>query len=316
MDVVTLGETMVLFEPLQDGGRMQYSESFRKTIGGAESNVAIGLSKLGHRATWISKLGEDPFGRYVYSYLKGEGVNVDHVTFTKDKHTGVYFKETGGFNQTNIYYYRNESAASCMRPEDISEDVIAQAKYLHITGITSALSESCHQTIMHAIDIAKKSNVQIIFDPNIRQSLWSEEKYIPTLKEILKHATYFLPGKDELALLYPGMKNEEMIKEILDSGVEVIVMKNGKEGASYHTKDEDKTVSGYPNDAVRDPVGAGDAFAAGFMSGLLDHLPLEEAVRRGNLIGSMVTMIQGDCEGLPYRQEMNAFLNQTNDVKR
>src|SRR5699024_362976 len=134
--------------------------------------------------------------------------------------------------------------------------VISQAKYLHITGITSALSESCHQTIMHAIDIAKKSNVQIIFDPNIRQSLWREEKYIPTLKEILKHETYYLPGKDELALLYPGMKNEEMIKEILDSGVEVVVMKNGKEGASYHTKDEDKTVSGYPNDAVRDPVGA------------------------------------------------------------
>src|SRR5699024_7557682 len=145
---------------------------------------------------------------------------------------------------------------------------------------------------MQAIDIAKKSNVQIIFDPNIRQSLWSEEKYIPTLKEILNHASYFMPGIDELALLYLEMKYEEMIKEILDSGVEVVVMKNGKEGASYHTKDEDKTVSGYPNDAVRDPVGAGDAFAAGFMSGLLDHLPLEEAVRRGNLIGSMVTMIQ------------------------
>src|SRR5690625_1626087 len=316
MDVVTLGETMVLLEPFQEGSRMQYSENYRKTIGGAESNVAIGLSKLGHQATWISKLGQDPFGRYVYTYLKGEGVNVDYVTFDRNKRTGVYFKETGGFKQTNIYYYRNESAASYMQPEDIQKEVIAQAKYLHVSGITSALSDNCHETVMHVIELAKKANVKIVFDPNIRQSLWKEEKYIPTLKQILKHATYFLPGKDELALLYPGMKEEQIIDEILDDGVEAIIMKNGKLGASYHTRSEDKMIAGFPNDAVKDPVGAGDGFAAGFISGLLENFTLEEAVRRGNLIGSMVTMVHGDCEGLPYREEMTAFLNRTSDVQR
>jgi len=315
MDVVTLGETMVLFEPFQDG-RMQYSDNFRKSIGGAESNVAIGLSKLGHRAAWISRFGQDPFGRYIYSYLKGEGVDVDHVVFDEEYRTGVYFKETGGFNQTNIFYYRNETAASKLQPEDIAGEMIAQAKYLHISGITSALSENCHETVMHVIELAKKSNVKIIFDPNIRQSLWNEERFIPTLKQILKHATYFLPGKDELSSLYPNMEEGKIIDSILDDGVEAVILKNGKYGASYHTKKEQKIVHGFPNEKVKDPVGAGDGFAAGFTSGLLDDLSLKESVRRGNLIGSMVTMVQGDCEGLPYRGEMEAFSNQTSDVQR
>src|SRR5690625_602591 len=104
MDVITLGESMVLFEPM-DGGNLQYAPLFRKTIGGAESNLAIGLSKLGHKVSWISKLGDDPFGKYIYSFIKGEGVIVDHVQFMKEKNTAVFFKETGKYRQTNIYYY-------------------------------------------------------------------------------------------------------------------------------------------------------------------------------------------------------------------
>lgn len=315
MDVLTLGEAMVLLEPDRDG-LMQYSEKFSKSIGGAESNVAIGLSKLGHNASWISRLGQDPFGRYIYSYLKGEGVNVDNVIFDPKKSTGVYFKETGGFNSTNIYYYRNDSAASYLKPKDLSEDIISKAKYLHITGITSALSENCHQTVMKAIEIAQKFNVKIIFDPNIRKNLWSSDQYIPVLKKIIKHTDYFLPGADELQLLYPNKNKVQAIEEILNDGTNVVVVKNGKHGASYFTKLEEKNVIGYPNENVKDPVGAGDGFAAGFISGLIDELTLEKSVIRANLIGSMVTMVQGDCEGLPYRSDIKTFLNQTSDVQR
>ncbi|WP_257349808.1 sugar kinase [Pseudalkalibacillus decolorationis] len=315
MDVITLGESMVLFEP-NENGLLQYTENFKKRVGGAESNVAIGLSKLGHSVSWISRLGDDPFGRYLYSFIRGEGVHVGQVKFDSYSSTGVYFKQTGGFNQTSIYYYRKHSAASLLKPSDISEKEIAMSKFLHITGITPALSKSCHETILYATQLAKKHNVKIIFDPNIRQKLWGNIDFKPILKELIKMSNYFLPGADELNLLFPNRDIEDIITEILDFGVEAIVVKNGSAGATYYTNYEGIVVSGYPNEHVKDPVGAGDGFATGFISGLLDGLTLFDSVKRGNLIGSMVTMVHGDCEGLPFREEIIGFDKNKSDVQR
>lgn len=314
MDVVTIGESMVLFEP-NDDGIIQYAEGFKKRIGGAESNVAIGLSKLGHSVLWISRLGKDPFGKYIYSYIRGEGVNVK-VDFDSHASTGIYFKQTGGFNQTNIYYFRKDSAASLLSPSDISEEDIATARFLHITGITPALSKSCLEAIMHAIEIARKNNVKIIFDPNIRQKLWDSSVYIPVLTEILKLIDIFLPGEDELNLLFPNKDVEEIIPEILRFGVEAVIVKKGAAGATCYTAGMHKDVSGYPNENVKDPVGAGDGFAAGFISGLLEGYSMLDSINRGNLIGSMVTMVRGDCEGLPTKEELIDFEINKNDVNR
>ncbi|MBM7587436.1 2-dehydro-3-deoxygluconokinase [Bacillus pakistanensis] len=315
MDVVTVGESMVLFEP-NENGLIQYTDHFKKRIGGAESNVAIGLSKLGHSVSWISRLGDDPFGRYIYSFIRGEGVDVSQVKFDSNANTGIYFKQTGGFNQTSIYYYRQQSAASFLNHNDMKEDVISKARFLHITGITPALSQSCYETVIHAIKIARKHNVKVVFDPNIRTKLWDSSDYIPILKVILKMADFFLPGEDELKLLFPNEAPDEIIAKVLKFGVSTIIVKNGAAGATYHTKSESQHVSGYPNEHVKDPVGAGDGFAAGFISGLIEDLSLSDSVKRGNLIGSMVTMVHGDCEGLPSRQEVLGFEKKTSDVHR
>ena len=314
MDVVTIGESMVLFEPHEDG-MIQYSENFRKRVGGAESNLAIGLSKLGHSALWISRLGNDPFGKYIHSFISGEGVTVK-VNFDSHASTGIFFKQTGGFNQTKIHYFRKKSAASFLSPSDISKEDITNAKYLHITGITPALSQSCHEAVLYAIKLAKENNVKIIFDPNIRQKLWDSSVYIPVLTEILKSTDIFLPGEDELRLLFPNKEIKEIISEILDFGVEIIVVKKGAAGATYYTADVHEDVSGYPNENVKNPVGAGDGFAAGFISGLLENLSASEAIKKGNLIGSMVTMVRGDCEGLPTKEELIGFQVNSNDVQR
>jgi 2-dehydro-3-deoxygluconokinase len=315
LDVVTLGETMVLFEP-NENGLVQYTENFKKKVGGAESNVAIGLSKLGHSVSWISKLGKDPFGQYIYSVIRGEGVDVNQVKFDPHASTGIYFKQTGGFNQTNVYYYRKHSAASFLSPHDIKEENISKARFLHITGITPALSQSCYETVKYAIKLARKNNVKVVFDPNIRHKLWDSSNYIPVLKELLEMSDFFLPGFDELKLLFPNEEIEEIIPKILRFGVETIVVKNGAAGATYYTSSERKNVSGYPNEHVVDPVGAGDGFAAGFLSGLIENLSLYDSVKRGNLIGSMVTMVHGDCEGLPTREEVLGFERKTSDVQR
>lgn len=314
VDVVTIGETMVLFEPFESG-LIQYSESFRKRIGGAESNFAIGLSKLGHSALWVSRLGDDPFGRYIQSFLRGEGVNVIAKN-DKKASTGLFFKQTGGYKHASIYYFRKGSAASFLSPADIPVEKIKESKYLHVTGITPALSESAREAILYAIEVAKEHGVKVIFDPNIRQKLWDSSIYRPVLLQILAKADIFLPGEEEIKLLFPGQKLEKVIADILQMGIEIVVVKKGRQGAAYYTLAKEGHIKGYPNEYVVDPVGAGDAFAAGFISGLLNGKNIEESVDKGNLIGSMVTMVNGDCEGLPTEEDIKVFRSNESDVTR
>lgn len=314
MDVVTIGETMVLFEPCENG-LIQYAENFKKRLGGAESNFAIGLSKLGHSVLWVSRLGNDPFGRYIQSFIRGEGVNVI-VHNDEQAPTGVFFKQTGGYKQTSIYYFRKDSAASFLKPEDVPVEEIKNSKYLHVTGITPALSESAKDAIFYAIKVAKENDVKVIFDPNIRQKLWDSSRYIPVLLEILEKTDIFLPGEEEIKLLYPGQKYDDVISDILQMGIEVVVVKKGKKGAAYYTLEKEEHIKGYPNDYVVDPVGAGDGFAAGFISGLLNGNDLAASVDKGNLIGSMVTMVNGDCEGLPTEEDLKVFRTNKSDITR
>lgn len=310
-----MGETMVLFEA-NDRGLIQYDQNFYKSIGGAESNVAIGLSKLGHNSMWISKLGNDPFGKYIYNFIKGEGVDVSAVKFTDEKPTGVFFKENGKFNSTNIYYYRNQSAASLLNVDDIDEEAVKKVKYIHLTGITPALSQTCYEVVKHVMKLGKKHQIPVVFDPNIRYSLWNESEYIEVYKELLQYVDYFLPGESELKSIFPDFSEEESTNLLLAGGVKAIVIKKGINGATVYTDEGKQHIDGFPNEHVVDPVGAGDAFASGFLSGLLDGLSLNKSVERANLVGSMVTMVKGDCEGLPTKEEITGFLNEFDDVKR
>src|SRR5690625_3544698 len=168
MDVLTIGETMILFTPTDS---LKYSQYFTKSIGGAETNVAIGLSRLGHNVGWISKVGNDQFGQSITSFVRGEGVNVDNLTVDAEANTGIYFKEIINASNVNIQYYRKDSAASKLTPSDLDENYLAKSKYLFLTGITPALSDSCHQTVLKAIEIAKKNKIKVVFDPNLRRKL-------------------------------------------------------------------------------------------------------------------------------------------------
>ncbi|PLS17734.1 sugar kinase [Bacillus sp. M6-12] len=316
MDVITIGETMVLFTP-ETSGKMRYAKQFSMKFGGAESNVAIGLSRLGHDAGWISKVGNDEFGKAMTAFISGEGVDVSQVIVSADAATGVYFKEPRRADDVRVYYYRKGSAASTLTKEDLDEEYIAKAKYLHITGITPALSDSCAETIYEAIAIAKRHNVKIVFDPNLRKKLWSEEKARNTLLEIASKADIILPGVSEGKFMFGESDPVKLGSLFLEHGASTVVLKLGAEGAIYFTKDEQRTVPGFPVKQVVDPVGAGDGFAAGFISGLLDGLELNKAVKRANAVGAFVTMVNGDVEGLPERDEIESLINNSDeDVSR
>lgn len=305
-DVVALGETMVLFAPMSDGP-LRYVHQFEKRIGGAESNVCIGLAKLGRTAGWISRLGDDEFGRYVLNAIRGEGVDVSQVGWDATAPTAVYFKErraSGG----QVYYYRSGSAASFLSPSDIDPDYIRSARYLLGSGITPALSASCREALQTAVDVAKEAGVPFVFDPNLRLKLWSEEEARQVLLSFVRQADIVLPGQEEAEFL-TGEKDPSVSGRLLkEMGPEIVVVKVGAAGALVITDAEERMAPGFPVERVIDPIGAGDAFAAGFLTGLLEGLPPVEAARLGNACGAFTVTVPGDIEGFPSREEVDRLL--------
>lgn len=314
IDVFTLGETMVVFQPEQMQS-IEYVQQFPKRIGGAETNVAIGLSRLGHKVGWFSKLGEDSFGQYVYKSVRGEGVDTSSCIFTDQAATGVLFKEQLSPEDMNVYYYRKGSAASLMEPADLDEEYIAQAKILHITGITPALSDSCYRTVMEAIRIAKEYEVTIVFDPNLRLKLWAAEKAKHILNEIALHADVILPGLDEGQFMTGKEKIEDVAESLMVGQDKIIIIKVGSKGAYLHTRKEQVMVEGFQVPQIIDPVGAGDGFAAGIISGILNQDSLKQTVKRANAIGAMVMKVKGDFEGLPNSKAVENFINPVDEMK-
>jgi len=310
MDVVTLGESMVLFNPSTEGS-IKYVYQFTKSIAGAESNVAIALALLGHQVGWISQLGDDGFGHYIRSIIAGEGVDVSQVTFTSDHPTGILFKERFSYADPNVYYYRSHSAASKLTPGDLNESYIKQAKILHVTGITPALSESARKTVLAAIDIAKRNGVLVSFDPNIRLKLWDIETAKPILLDIIQKTDILFPGIDEASMLIGSSDPEDIIRTFHKMGCSLIALKLGKDGCYLSNGAKAEFVQGFPVKRVVDTVGAGDGFAAGILSGILQKKSLLECGRLANAIGALATMATGDMEGYPTRLQVQQFLGES-----
>lgn len=312
MDIITLGETMVLFTP-NKSGMLRNMDQFSAQIGGSESNVAIGLVRLGHKVGWVSRLGNDEFGWKIYQGLRGEGIDLSQVQFDENFPTGIYFKEMLNSEEVRVKYYRSNSAATQLRPSDLNEQYIASAKYLHITGITPLLSESCYETILRAIDIAQQNNVTVVFDPNIRKTLRRKKNIKEILLDIANRADIILPGKSEGEFLTGETTPENIARFFHDNGSSTVIIKLGEKGAYYSSGESEGYVPAYPVKQIVDPVGAGDGFAAGVLSGLLDGLTVVESVQRGTVLGSLVTMVQGDMEGLPDRERLERINKQSRE---
>ena len=315
MDVVTFGESMVLFGP-DSLGPLRYVQNFNKSIAGAESNVAIALAKLGHQVGWFSKLGDDEFGRYIQTTIRGEGVDVSRVIVEPLKNTGILFKERFMHSNPNVYYYRKDSAASTLRPDELDECYIKNAKILHITGITPALSEDCRKTVFKAIEIAKQNNVLVSFDPNIRLKLWTQDDAIPVLLEIAKQSDIIFPGIDEGEMLLGLTKTEDIAEGFMNLGCSVVAVKLGKEGCYIADKLHGLYIDSYKLETPQDTVGAGDGFAAGFLSGMLRKLDFGECGAYANGVGAMAVLVKGDMEGYPNFEQLMDFIGRKKTIER
>ena len=314
-EVITLGEAMVLFSP-QEPGSLKHVHSFSKRVGGAESNLAIALARLGHAVGWIGKVGRDPFGEFVLSTIRGEGVDVSQAIFADGLPTGIMFKEQAGFNETNVYYYRKESAASYLGPVNLHPEYFSTAKFLHITGITPALSGSCLETVKYALQLAKQYQIKVSLDPNVRLKLWSAEQAKSTLLSLLKQVDFCLPGQDEAYLLTGRQDPEEQADALLALGPTCVVVKLNDKRVYYKSASQAGVAPAFRVEEIVDTVGAGDGFAAGFLSGLLDGLDLPQAVQRGCAVGAFALRSKGDFEGYPTRRELDVILGRKRVIQR
>ncbi|MFB7638768.1 sugar kinase [Peribacillus butanolivorans] len=310
MDVVTIGETMLLFQPLEERPLM-YSSLYSKTIGGAESNVAIGLTRLGKQARWIGRLGKDPFGDVIKATLAGENVDISKIERDKINPTSIYFKEIYKVGEPCVYYYRKGSPSSKWGPEHVQEHWFEDAGHLHMTGITPALGEKTLDFTIACMKMAKSLGLTVSFDPNMRFKLWNEEKAKKALLELISLCDIFMPGIDEAEFLLGKGSPENLARKALQLGPQVVAMKLGAEGSLGMLKDGTTVkVSGEKVEKVVDTVGAGDAFAAGFLSiavdGLVDN-NIEKALKRGNKMGAYSIQGKGDWESLPSLVQLEGF---------
>ena len=221
MDVVGIGETMVLFSP-EANGSIRYARKFSSRCAGAETNALIGLARLGHKVGWISKIGNDELGEFVIRTIRGEGVDTSMVTQDLSAPTGIFFKGVVNEKDVRMYYYRKGSAASKMTCDNIDVQYISKAKYLYITGITPALSQSCYDSIFYAIKIAKENGVKVVFDPNIRYKLWNRTYAIETILKISSMSDIVLPGLSEGRFIFGDKDYESIAKDFIKDRKSVV----------------------------------------------------------------------------------------------
>ena len=302
-DVVTFGEAMALFAPLGEKN-IAHAPLLTKSVAGAESNLAIALSRLGKKVRWISRVGNDPFGDIILKAVAGEGVDVSLVERDETAPTGIFFRQIHAHFGPQVFYFRAGSAASKIGVHDVNETWFSGARHLHVTGITPALSDSCRDATFEAMKMARDKGLSISFDPNLRRKLWSEELARQTLLEMLPLCDLFLPGHEECEFLFGPGTTQEWTNKALSFGPQLVILKQAERGALAATKDGIIEAPPFKIASVVDPIGAGDAFAAGFLSAWLDSSPIPDCLSRANISGALATQFQGDWEGLPTLAEV------------
>lgn len=316
MDLITIGEALVIFSP-QDAGPLRFVNNFTKSIGGAEANVAIALSRLGYQTGWISALGNDEFGRYISYALQGDKVDVSQVTYNDNLPTGLLFKEHYQNANPNVYYYRNSAAITQINPAQLDNTYIQSSKIVHVTGILPALSKNCQEITFRILEQAKQNKQIISFDPNLRMKLWQDKEHAKqTLLKMVSYADIIFPGLDEAEFLLGTSDISHICNKLHNLGCKIVVLKLGKDGCLISENNQHIYVKGYPPHRFIDSVGAGDGFAAGFLAGILGKKTLQECGELANGVGSMATMVRGDSEGYPTMNQLLEFIGKTKSIER
>ncbi|PFG32355.1 sugar kinase [Sanguibacter antarcticus] len=306
LDAVTFGEVMGMFVA-GEAGPLENVTNWTLALAGAEANVATGLARLGHQVGWIGRVGTDPLGRFAIEELSTAGVQTS-IDVDPRASTGLALKSRADGGDPNVVYFRHDSAGSRLEPTSRSDETLASARHIHLTGIPLALSEHTRRFAFRALDIAKESGATISFDPNLRPALWNDrQEMIDVTNTFAARADWILPGLSEAEVLTGLTTPSEVAAHYLRDGASLVAVKDGSRGATLHTEAGSWSHGVFPVTVV-DTVGAGDGFATGLISAMLDALPPTEVLERGAAVGAMAITSAGDKDGLPDRAQLARFL--------
>jgi 2-dehydro-3-deoxygluconokinase len=322
VDVVALGESMVAFLPSRPG-RLADVPSFERAIGGAESNVACALAAAGHSTRWVSRVGADGFGDHLVETIAGHGVDVRPVRRDPARPTGVYFRTAGdrAGDGHEVAYYRAGSAASAMAPDSVDLTAARAGRVLHLSGITAALSGDCLE-LLRELTAPRPGRPLVSFDVNHRAGLWRDPDGPRVLLELARCADLVFVGDDEAEQAWGVTGGPAAVREALPEP-DVLVVKQGSRGATVFGAHRPRTATApgasargatsrtpamppgvfepAPRVTVVSTTGAGDAFAAGFLSATLRQLPVRQRLRHGHLMAAAALTVPGDLAAPPAR---------------
>jgi len=313
VSVVALGESLGLLVASRIG-RLELVPTMDLGFGGAESNVAIGLARLGVPVTWMGRLGDDALGRLVERQLRAEGVGAA-VTRDPEAPTALMLKERPTAGSSAVSYYRAGSAGSRLAPEHLDLDRIRDARVLHVTGITAALGDAPRAALDAAVDAAHGGGTIVSFDVNHRSRLWDAERAVPAYRALAARADVVFAGDDEAELLTGERDTDAQIAALAALGPAQVVVKRGADGATALADGERATQAAFPVHAV-DTVGAGDAFVAGYLAELLAGASLAERLRTAAACGALACTAPGDWEAAPDRAAIARLLVGGDPVQR
>lgn len=314
-EVVTLGECLAAFVATTPGPLAE-AGLFERHVAGAEANVAVGLARLGRSVAYVGRVGDDGFGTAIVRTLRGEGVDVAHLDVDIDARTGVMFRERRVLGAMDVVYHRAGSAGSRLSVEDVdrasADGLLAEVRWVHLTGITPALSPSARAATQRALELARDAGATVSLDINMRRRLWSEDEAAAVLRTLASDVDVVLGSVDELALIAgtdADRDPEGLVADVAELGPTTVVAKLGDGGAvGLEAGGRPIRAPAFEVPMVIDPVGAGDAFCAGFIASRLEGADLATALRIGNACGALAVAASGDQAGLPDRAELDRFL--------
>ncbi len=312
--LVTLGETMASFAATGIGP-LKHQPTMHLHVGGAESNVAISVSRLGGHATWIGRVGDDELGDLVLTALRGEAVDVRHAVRDPGAPTGLMVKSRRTSTVGRVAYYRKGSAGSRLEPADLPADTLRAAGVLHVTGITPALSPSARAATFAAVEEARAAGVPVSLDVNHRAALWSADEAGQVLADLVTRVDVLFAGDDEAGLLGATGEPEAIVKGLAALGPAQVVLKLGARGALAAVDGELVQVPAFPV-VVVDSVGAGDAFVGGYLAELLLGADPLTRLRTAAACGAFAVTVPGDWEGLPSRRDLQLLSTPEGTVVR
>jgi 2-dehydro-3-deoxygluconokinase len=309
VDVVSFGEPMVEF-CATEFGRLKDVQMFKRGWGGDTSNFIVAVARLGGKAGYICRIGDDEFGESFLDLWRSEGVDVSQIIIERGGFTAIYFISILPGGGHDFTYFRKGSAASHYSPSDLNVEYLSKLKVFHSSGISMAISESCRETVIRAADIVKEHGGLFSFDVNFRPKLWSPQYAKPHIEEAMMRADLLFVSREDISLLY-GENVDSVIERICSfARPRAIIVKLGGEGCLIFSGGEKIMIPGFKVNVI-DTTGAGDAFDGAFIVGLLEGKPLKEAGVFANAVGALTTTGLGAVAPIPKRSEVEDFLRKT-----